>query len=140
MNKLQSIAQIRYALQKFALTLGDDDAMEIAEIYPKWDPASHLYKLDDICGYGTNDVGDTQLYRCLQAHTSQLDWAPDRAVSLFKPIGISPSGYPEWSQPVGAQDAYSIGDIVSYEDKLWISDIDSNVWVPGVYGWSEYTP
>lgn len=136
-TKEQAIAQLRYALQKFAITLDDEGAMEIAEVYPKWTGEAHAYKVNDICGYGYNTVGDTQLYRCLQAHISQEDWTPDVAVSLFKAIGITPSGYPEWSQPVGAEDAYNKGDIVSYNEKIYISDINANVWAPDVYGWSE---
>jgi hypothetical protein len=26
---------------------------------------------------------------------------------------------------------------VSHNDKHWISDVDANIWEPGVYGWSE---
>lgn len=47
--------------------------------------------------------------------------------------------YEEWKQPTGAHDAYSTGDIVFYNGKLWISTANSNVWAPGVYGWTEYT-
>lgn len=137
-KKAQTMAQLRAALQMFAASLSDTSAMEVSEIYPKW-VVGKAYKVDDICGYGLNGVGDTQLYRVLQAHTSQADWTPDTALSLFKAIGKSPSGYDEWSQPVGATDAYEAGDIVSHNDKLWQSDIDGNVWEPGVYGWSEYS-
>lgn len=37
--------------------------------------------------------------------------------------------------------AYSYGDIVKHNDKLWISTVKgkkTNVWEPGVYGWDEY--
>jgi hypothetical protein len=29
------------------------------------------------------------------------------------------------------------GDKVSHNEKHWISDVDANVWEPGVYGWTE---
>ncbi len=45
--------------------------------------------------------------------------------------------YPEWVQPTGAHDAYSKGAKVSHDSKHWTSDIDGNVWKPGVYGWTE---
>ena len=137
-HTLQKAAQMLAALQFYANSLGDEDAMAIAEIYPQW-ATDKDYKADDLVGYGTNAVGDTQLYRCLQAHKSQTDWTPDVSVSLWKPVGISPSGYPEWSQPVGASDAYMTGDIVSYNGSLYRSIIDNNVWAPDVYGWEPYT-
>ena len=27
---------------------------------------------------------------------------------------------------------------VTHNGKTWVSDVDSNVWESGVYGWSEY--
>lgn len=138
MHTLQKAAQMLAALQLYANSLGDEAAMEVAEIYPPW-TIGKAYKVDDLVGYGTNGVGDTQLYRCLQAHTSQEDWTPDTATSLWKTVGIDPSGYPEWSQPVGTIDAYMMGDIVSYNGSLYISIVDNNVWAPDVYGWEPYT-
>ena len=49
---------------------------------------------------------------------------------------ISVDEYPEWVQPTGTHDAYAHGDKVSHSDKHWTSDVDSNVWEPGVYGWT----
>ena len=43
------------------------------------------------------------------------------------------------SSMVGASDAYMKDDIVSFEDSLWISTCDNNVWQPGVYGWEHYS-
>lgn len=45
--------------------------------------------------------------------------------------------YPEWVQPTGAHDAYTIGDRVTYQGKVYESTMDGNVWVPGVAGWTE---
>ena len=45
--------------------------------------------------------------------------------------------YPEWKQPVGAHDAYAQGAKVSHNGKKWTSDVENNVWEPGVYGWTE---
>ena len=77
------------------------------------------------------------LYRCVQAHTSQIDWMPDETPSLWTEIGDPAEEWPAWSQPVGAHDAYNAGDKVSYNEKHWISTMDGNVFAPGVYGWDE---
>lgn len=34
-------------------------------------------------------------------------------------------------------DAYTIGDRVTYQGKVYESTMDGNVWVPGVAGWTE---
>ena len=78
-----------------------------------------------------------KLYRVVQAHTSQADWTPDITPALYTDIADPAEEWPEWRQPTGAQDAYAAGDKVSHNDKHWISDVDSNVWEPGVYGWTE---
>ena len=78
-----------------------------------------------------------KLYRCIQAHRSQDDWTPDKAVSLWSTASDPAIEFPDWSQPVGAHDAYQEGDKVSHNGKHWISTCNNNVWEPGVYGWTE---
>lgn len=140
MNKLQAAEQLRRALQIFAQTLSDDEAMKVSTLYPKYE-VGRAYKTDELFTYGTNSVGDPQLYRVVQDHTSQADWAPDATASLYSSIGITDAGYPIWSQPTGAHDAYNIGDIVDYNGTLYKSLIDGNVYSPEAYpaGWEVYT-
>ena len=77
------------------------------------------------------------LYKCVQAHTSQADWTPTAASSLWSKTNDPAEEWPEWSKPVGAHDAYSKGAKVSHNSKHWVSTADANVWEPGVYGWEE---
>lgn len=98
--------------------------------FPAW-ATSVSYAQNDIVSYSG------KLYRCNQAHTSQADWTPDATASLWKEIGDPTVEYPEWSQPLGAFDAYAIGAKVSHNGKHWTSTVDNNVWEPGVYGWEE---
>lgn len=100
-------------------------------VYPEWSPKSYPYFAGERVSY------DGSYYRCIQNHTSQADWAPDVAVSLWVPIDDPSEEWPEWKQPAGAHDAYQKGDKVSHNDKHWISDVDNNVWEPSVYGWTE---
>ena len=71
------------------------------------------------------------------AHTTQADWTPDVSPSLWVEVGDPSVEYPAWSQPVGAHDSYEKGAKTSHNDKKWVSDVDGNVWEPGVYGWTE---
>lgn len=138
-NKQLAVAlQINRALQLTAqsLDLSDEKAMELADLYPKWTyPKS--YEIGDIFSYGVNADNETQLYRVQQAHISQADWTPDTVESLYKKIGFTDDGTSVWTQPQGSHDAYEKDDIVSHKDKIWVSDVDGNVWEPGVYGWTE---
>ena len=79
------------------------------------------------------------LYKCVQAHRSQAGWEPENTPALWNKIGDPSEEYPEWSQPLGAHDAYPLGAKVSHNGKKWTSDVANNVWEPGVYGWSEVT-
>lgn len=127
---------MRRAVQLYAGTLPEEKALEIATIYPVWE-AGKAYAAGDILSYGTNPVGDPQLYKVVQAHTSQDGWTPGSVPSLYDAFGLDESGYPIWSQPSGAHDAYNTGDIVNYNGTLYQSLIDGNVWSPDVYqaGW-----
>lgn len=143
-NLTQLALEIRTALQYFVGTLDSETQLEmmleIPSVYPAY-AVGKAYKTKDVFSYGTNAVGDPQLYQVLQDHTSAAEWTPDTAVSLYKAIGVTEDGYPEWVQPLGATDAYNEGDIVSYNGNLYISIIDANTWSPKAYpaGWKVYT-
>ena len=140
MDKLQAAEQLRRALQMFAATLTEEQALEVATVYPVWE-ADHAYTTGEIIQYGENGVGDPQLYKVVQNHTSQADWTPDATPSLYDAFGLDEQGYPVWSQPSGAHDAYNTGDIVNYNGTLDKSLIDGNTWSPDAYpaGWEVYT-
>ena len=139
-NAVQAALELRKALQIFLSTLDADtyatEMMEVPSVFPKF-KVGKAYKVKEVFAYGENAVGDPQLYQVLQDHTSAEQWTPDTAISLYKPIGMTENGYPEWVQPLGASDAYNTGDIVSYNGTLYKSTIDGNVWSPETYpqGW-----
>lgn len=136
MNKLQAAEQLRRVLQMYAAGLSEEQAIEVPAIFDPW-KSGKVYTVDEMLTYGTNEVGDPQLYKVVQAHTSQDDWTPDKTPSLFAPLGLDDDGYPIWAQPSGAHDAYNKGDIVNYNDILYKSLIDGNVYSPDAYpaGW-----
>lgn len=140
MNRLQAAEHTRKALQMFALTLNDEQAMEIATVYPKY-KIGKAYKANDMFTEGTNNVGDPQLYRVVSDHTSQADWIPSETPALYTPIGLTEEGYPVWSQPTGVHDAYNTGDVVEYNGALYESVVDGNVYSPEAYptGWKAVT-
>ena len=142
MNKKQATLELRKSLQIFLSTLDvdtyADKMLEVSTVFPKYQ-VGKAYKVKEVFSYGENSVGDPQLYQVLQDHTSAEEWTPDTATSLYKKVGVTEDGYPEWVQPLGATDAYNTGDIVSHNGALYRSTVDSNVWEPGVSGWETVT-
>ena len=102
----------------------------MVEYYPAPDAAS--YAAGDRIQY------NGKLYKCLQAHTAQADWNPIDAPSLWAEVlaGQDGTAIGEWVQP-DSTNPYMRGDRVSYNGKIYESEVDNNVWAPGVYGWVE---
>lgn len=124
------VTRLLIAQQINTLEVDDQTALRMVEFYPEW-AAGQAYTT----GYKVQHGG--VLYRCLQDHTSQDDWTPDVSPSLFAKVLIPDANViPEWEQP-DSTNPYMAGDKVTHNGKTWVSDIDSNVWEPGVYGWSE---
>lgn len=126
----QSAAAITFVTLCETGTIDTVTASEHTELFSPWAyPVD--YKTGNIRAHGG------KLYRCLQNHTSQENWTPDAAPSLWVGISDPAEEWPAWSQPVGSTDAYAKGAQVSHNGKHWTSDVDANVWEPGVYGWTE---
>lgn len=128
MSIIERARQLRAKIEAVTAEWTDEEALDFTELYPQW-VYPHAYAIGD--RVRDNDV----LYKCIQAHTSQSDWSPSITPALWTRVSIEE--WPEWIQPTGASDAYSIGDKVSHNEKHWVSDYDANIWEPGVFGWTE---
>ena len=126
--KLSEVLRIRTMIEKASASLSDSDATNVPALFPAWKTDTD-YTIGDRRQYGGI------LWKCIQAHHSQGDWTPDKAVSLW--TRTSAEEWPEWIQPTGASDAYMTGDKVSHNSFHWVSNIDANVWEPGIYGWDK---
>ena len=128
MISLEEARKFRRFIEQMATNVSDEEALEHPEAFPKW-KVGEAYEKDFRLRY--NEV----LYKVLQNHTSQAEWTPDIAVSLY--VQVAEGEFPAWKQPQGSHDAYMKGDKVSHNEKHWISTIDANTYEPGVYGWDE---
>lgn len=126
MTRSEALAY-RAKIELAACSMGDEAALSAVELFPAWELKSYAIG-DRVRHNGT-------LYKCVQAHTAQDGWPPDAVPALW--IAVSLDEYPEWAPPTGAQDAYRMGDKVSYNGKRYVSTIDANTYAPGVYGWKE---
>lgn len=132
--KREHAYRLRDLMHKAATSLDDSDALEAVELFPAW-KADTAYAADERIRYAD------KLYRCVQAHTSQADWTPDKTPALWTEVA-EPGEIPVWKQPTGAQDAYNKGDKVHYptiNDPVYESLIDANVYSPEAYpaGWKQ---
>ncbi len=126
----EAALKVKPILQKGAQHLDDTEALEVKGIYPEWN-ASGVY------AEGVKVIYEDVLYKCIQAHTAQDAWDPADASSLWAKVLVpDPTATAEWEQP-GSTNGYMKGNKVKHNDKIWVSDIDNNVWEPGVYGWTE---
>lgn len=122
-------------------SIPDEYAYELRALADEW-VAGVSYAV----GQRVRHLGE--LYRCLQAHVSQADWAPEAAPSLWARVlpGQEGSGTEvgEWEQP-DSTNGYQLGDRVTHDGHLWESTFDgANVWEPGATGteslWKDLGP
>ena len=131
MSVIQRARALRKIIESLAQTLPDSDALEAVELFEHWTPDGHTYSVGDKL------QDDGVLYKVLLAHVSQPSWKPANAPSLFVRVDNPAEEWPEWIQPLGATDAYAKDAKVAHNNKHWISNLDGNIWEPGIYGWSE---
>lgn len=128
-NYIELARRLRPLIEKAAQGQEIEDAQNGVELYPVWrDDGRTLVE-------GTRVRDEGVLYTVLQTHTTQPDWAPSAAPSLFARVLIpDPDVVPEWVQP-DSTNPYMAGDRVVHNGDTWRSLVDNNVWEPGIYGW-----
>ena len=131
MTLVEKARELRKILEKAmtaAQSLTDAEAITATCLHPKWSGDSVQYTA------GQRVQDDGVLYTVLQNHTSQADWKPTAAPSLFAKVLIpDPTAVPEWEQP-DSTNPYMKGDKVKHNGKVWVSLVDNNVWEPGAVG------
>lgn len=129
-KELMEISSLVFVQMSQDGTLDDVTIAEHPSLFPTW-TESWTGKS------GTILMDEGKLYRSIHDVGAGQNTKPSTTPSMWTPISDPTQEYPEWVQPIGAHDAYSMGDKVSYSDKHWVSTTDNNVWQPGVYGWEE---
>lgn len=117
--------------------LPEEEKALFVALYELWEPEVSY----DV---GVKLSHENGVFEVLQAHTSQSDWEPQNVPALFKKVYQTTTSdgeevIPDFKQPTGGHDAYSKGDKVHFEGKVFESTIDNNVWSPSGYpqGWKE---
>lgn len=113
-------------------TFDDVTISEHPEMFPKWD--------ENWTGKAGTILRDGEgLYKSIHdiVNVAQ-NTKPSETPSMWTQIGNPADEYPEWVQPIGSHDVYTIGAKVTHKDKKWINEsYEANNWEPGVFGWTE---
>ena len=120
--------------------LNEDQKENILSQYDEWELGVY-YKKDKKVQY------KGKVYKVVIPHTSQSNWKPDVAINLFTEYlspqiqnedGTTTEVINDFKKPTGAHDAYSTGDKVRFEGKIYECKKDNTVHSPGEYpdGWN----
>ena len=77
--------QLRNLIEQLAVTLDDETALTGVELFPMW-AIGRAYAVDDRVQHNGT------LYKCVQAHTSQADWTPDKTPALWAVVSKGQTG------------------------------------------------
>ena len=129
-RKAQDASIIAFRQMAEAQEIEDKDISKFPEVFTLW--------TEEWTGKAGSIVQDEgELYRSIHGVEEGQNTKPSQTPSMWTHIGDPTEEWPEWIQPLGAHDAYAKGAKVSHNGKHWTSDIDSNTYEPGVYGWTE---
>ena len=123
----QTVARV--TVDDLLADLPDDTYTNVVALFPDWTTGEQV-------AVGAVRQFDGNLWRVVQAHTTQADWTPPTVPALWTAERQTegPTVDP-WVQPTGSSDAYGVGDRVTFEGQTWESTAANNVWSPGVFGW-----
>ena len=94
------------------LSVDDNTALRMLAFYPEW-----AFDTDYTVGYKVQRSG--RLWRCIQAHTSQAGWEPEKAASLWTEICESHAGTLEDPIPYNGNMALESGKYYSQDGKVY---------------------
>lgn len=111
MRKSEAL-KLRQHIETAVQTLPDSEALEALVLHPEW-AANAEYTI----GYKVQRGG--KLWRCMQAHTSQIGWEPENTASLWTEICESHAGTLEDPIPYNGNMALESGKYYSQNSKIY---------------------
>lgn len=125
------IQAVKKMLSQGAEQLSDEDALDVAALYPTW-----ASKVGKVVERGERLWWDGRLWKTLQLITELLpEWTPDTAVSLFTEVSVAEIR--EITDPIPAENPFMKDEKGRWKGEVYVSQIDNNVWTPDAYpaGW-----
>lgn len=103
------------ALKNLRSTLADEVALDHVVLYPKWAADKELLA-------GERVRYNDKLYKVTQAHLTQVDWTPDKALTLFEAIDLVNEG--TVAKPIIA----AIG-MTYFKDKYYLDETTGKIYL-----------
>mgnify|MGYP004675194487 CR=1 FL=1 len=116
---LERVKGYRKLIEKAVQSLDDADALKCVTLYEKWSGNGVSY------GEGKKVRRNGKLYKTKQAHTSQADWSPDIAASLFDLINETSAGTKADPIPYSAGMALENGKYYSESGIVYLCNRDT---------------
>ena len=116
---LEKVRSYRKLIEKAVQSLDDADALKCVTLYEKWSGNGVAY------AFGKKVRHNGKLYKTKQAHTSQADWSPDIATSLFDVINETNAGTKADPIPYSAGMALENGKYYSEDGVIYLCNRDT---------------
>ena len=119
--KFSELYKYRAYIEKGATSLTDTDALDAVALFPAWAVGVEYEKDKRVQHHGT-------LYKVKQGHTSQADWPPDIATSLYEVVAKPDQGdTPDDPIPYNGNMALENGKYYSEDGIIYICFRDSGI-------------
>lgn len=112
------VSRMLITAQINTIPVDDQTALRMREFYPEWESGKEYP-----AGYKVQYGG--QLYKVITAHTSQADWTPDVAVTLFTRIDETHDGTKYDPIPYSGNMALEEGKYYTENDVLYLCTRDT---------------
>ena len=127
------IQAVKKMLSTGAEELSDEDALDVAAVFPTW--ASMVGKK---VLAGKRLWWDGRLWKTTQYIQELLsNWTPEAAVSLFTEVSVAEIR--EITDPIPAENPFMKDEKGRWKGEVYVSQIDNNIWTPDAYpaGWQK---
>lgn len=123
MTLVEKAKELRMLIEEAVQSLDDEKALKGVCLYPKWNGDGVKYEAGMRMQY--NGV----LYKVKDgmAHTSQADWSPDVAVSLFEVVNETNKGTSEDPIPYSGNMALEKGKYYSQDGVTYLCTRDTGI-------------
>ena len=118
---LEKVKSYRKLIEKAVQSLDNADALKCVTLYEKWSGNGVAY------AFGKKVRHKGKLYKTKKAHTSQADWSPDVAVSLFEKINETNAGTSDDPIPYNGNMALENGKYYSQDGVTYLCTRDTGI-------------